>query len=59
MSIFSHSAVFKVPLPAGTYALFVTPSSKQSSTPVAGSGIGLAAFLGTCMWIAGGYWLFS
>ncbi|MBS1103236.1 hypothetical protein JK202_09410 [Gluconobacter sp. Dm-62] len=59
MSIFSHSAVLKVPLAAGTYDVFAAPSSKKTSTPVAGSGIGLAAVLGACMWIAGGYWLFS
>ncbi|MFT8802348.1 MAG: hypothetical protein ABF812_10205 [Gluconobacter cerinus] len=59
MSIFSHSAVFKVPLPIDIYALCATPSSKQTSTPIAGSGIGLAAFLGACMWLAGGYWFLS
>ncbi|WP_147151196.1 hypothetical protein [Neoasaia chiangmaiensis] len=59
MSIFSHSAVFKVPLPLGIRAPVARPSSKQASKPVAGSGIGLAAFLGACMWIAAGYWLFS
>ncbi|MBS1078036.1 hypothetical protein JK217_09785 [Gluconobacter kondonii] len=59
MSLFSHSAAIERQSMTSACTHSTKPASVEDTSPIAGSGIGLAAFLGTFIWIAGGYWLFS